>query len=208
MSGSALKGDGTLAGMQSLSVPDRRQIVPPYADPLVVHANQLAQQAALTDGKAQSDEAERVTEHIRRVEARRFACAADAEAARADSEGHGQGRRGRRPRPWRSHALRSRVETCQQRKKRTRRGRPPKAEQPQAEVSYRLGVERTALERAKDEQGWCVLATPVGAEGCAATEVLPAYQEQNTTGDPGFRWSKNPAAIPPVWLEKPERIAT
>ena len=25
--------------------------------------------------------------------------------------------------------------------------------------------------------------------------------------EPGFRWSKNPAAISPVWLEKPERIA-
>lgn len=25
--------------------------------------------------------------------------------------------------------------------------------------------------------------------------------------EPGFRWIKNPAAIAPVWLEKPERIA-
>ncbi len=25
--------------------------------------------------------------------------------------------------------------------------------------------------------------------------------------EPGFRWIKNPAAIRPVWLEKPERIA-
>ena len=25
--------------------------------------------------------------------------------------------------------------------------------------------------------------------------------------EPGFRWIKNPAAITPVWLEKPERIA-
>ena len=39
-------------------------------------------------------------------------------------------------------------------------------------------------------------------------EVLQAYQAQNTTGEPGFRWIKNPAAITPVWLEKPERIAT
>ena len=100
------------------------------------------------------------------------------------------------------------METCQQRKKRARRGRPPKAEQPQEEVYYRLGVESAALERAKDEQGWFVLATTVGTEGCADTEVLQAYQAQNTTGEPGFRWIKNPAAITPVWLEKPERIAT
>ena len=26
-------------------------------------------------------------------------------------------------------------------------------------------------------------------------------------GGTGFRWIKNPAAISPVWLEKPERIA-
>jgi transposase len=30
---------------------------------------------------------------------------------------------------------------------------------------------------------------------------------QNTTVEPGFRWIKNPVAIAPVWLEKPERIA-
>jgi hypothetical protein len=29
----------------------------------------------------------------------------------------------------------------------------------------------------------------------------------NTTVEPGFRWIKNPAAISPAWLEKPEQIA-
>ena len=48
---------------------------------MVVHSHQLAPQAALTYVKAQTHEAERVAEHIRRVEARRVACAADAEAA-------------------------------------------------------------------------------------------------------------------------------
>jgi transposase len=38
-------------------------------------------------------------------------------------------------------------------------------------------------------------------------EILQAYQEQHTTVEPGFRWIKNPAAIAPVWLETPERIA-
>ena len=32
-------------------------------------------------------------------------------------------------------------------------------------------------------------------------------EAQNTTVEPGFRWIKNPAAMSPVWLEKPERIA-
>jgi hypothetical protein len=47
----------------------------------------------------------------------------------------------------------------------------------------------------------------VNAEACLDAEVLGAYQEQHTTVEPGFRWIKNPAAISPVWLEKPERIA-
>ena len=64
-----------------------------------------------------------------------------------------------------------------------------------------------ALEPAEDEHGWTVLATTLRPEVCADAELLQAYQEQNTTVEPGFRWIKNPAAISPVWLEKPERIA-
>src|SRR5262252_1326592 len=50
---------------------------------------------------AQAKEAERVAEHVRHVEARWFACVADAEAVIADYEGRGQGLRGRKPHPWR-----------------------------------------------------------------------------------------------------------
>jgi transposase len=77
---------------------------------LVVHSSQLAHQAAVASAAAQAKEAERVTEHVRHVEARWFTCAADAEAAIAEYEGRGQGRRGRKPRPWRYHALHYRVE--------------------------------------------------------------------------------------------------
>jgi hypothetical protein len=52
-----------------------------------------------------------------------------------------------------------------------------------------------------------VLATTVDAEVCPDVDILQAYQEQHVTVEPGFRWIKNPAAIAPVWLEKPERIA-
>src|SRR5215510_4417201 len=45
---------------------------------LVVHSSQLASQAAEAYAAAQAKEAERLAEHIRRVEARWFACAADA----------------------------------------------------------------------------------------------------------------------------------
>jgi hypothetical protein len=47
-----------------------------------------------------------VTDHGKRVQAQWFACLPDAEAALAAYEGRAPGRRGRRPRPWRSHAVR------------------------------------------------------------------------------------------------------
>jgi transposase len=174
---------------------------------LVVYSSQLAQQTAITYSAAQAKEAERIAEHIQRVEARWFACAADAEAASTDYEGRGQGRRGRRPRRWRYHTLHYRVAAVSTPKKRARRGRPPKAEVPQAEIRYRLSVASEALVPAKDVHGWTVLATTLRPEECTDVEMLQAYQEQHITVEPGFRWIKNPAAISPVWLEKPERIA-
>jgi transposase len=174
---------------------------------LVVHSSQLAQQAATAYAAAQAKEAERVAEHIQRVEARWFACAADAEAAISDYEGRGQGRRGRKPRLWRYHALHYRVEAVSLPKKRTRRGRPPKAETPEVAVRYRLVVSPEAVVLPEEAQGWTVLATTLRSEVCTDVEILQAYQEQHITVKPGFRWIKNPAAISPVWLEKPERIA-
>jgi hypothetical protein len=91
--------------------------------------------------------------------------------------------------------------------KRTRRGRPPKAEPPPEETRYRLAVEAQALVPTEAEQGWTVLATTVDAQTCADEQILRAYQEQNSTVEPGLRWIKNPAAITPMWLEKPERMA-
>jgi transposase len=174
---------------------------------LVVHSSQLAQQAATAYAAAQAKEAERVAEHIQRVEARGFACAADAEAAISDYAGRGQGRRGRTPRPWRYHALHYHVEAVSTPKKRTRRGRPPKAEASQVEVRYRLHVHPEALLPSEDAHGWTVLATTLRSEECTDVEMFQAYQEQHITVEPGFRWIKNPAASSPVWLEKPARIA-
>jgi transposase len=105
------------------------------------------------------------------------------------------------------HALRYRVEAVTQRQKRTQRGRPPKTELPQDTVRYRLRIGVEPHVPAADTQGWTVLATTVGAESCTDAELLQAYQEQHISVEPGFRWIKNPAAISPVWLEKPERIA-
>src|SRR5262249_61313978 len=77
---------------------------------LVVHSSQLAHQAAEAYAAAQAKEAEHLAAHLQHVEARWFACAADAEAAIAEYEGRGQGRRGRKPRPWRYHDLHYQVE--------------------------------------------------------------------------------------------------
>src|SRR5215468_3719002 len=170
---------------------------------LVGHSSPLASQTAGAYAAAQTKEAERVAEHGQRVAARWFACVADAEAAIAEYEGRGQGRRGRKPRPWRYHVLQYRVEAVSVPKKRTHRGRPPKAEAPQVEVRYRLVVHPEALVPSEDVHGWTVLATTLRPEVCTDAELLQAYQEQHITVEPGFRWIKNPAAISLVWLEKP-----
>jgi len=68
-------------------------------------------------------------------------------------------------------------------------------------------VHPEALVPSEDAHGWTVLATTVRPEGCTDTELLQAYQAQHLTVEPGCRWIKNPAAISPVWLEQPERIA-
>jgi transposase len=68
-------------------------------------------------------------------------------------------------------------------------------------------VEVEVRRHPEEDNGWTVLATTVRPEEGTDTEILQAYQDQMTTVEPGFRWIKNPAAIAPVWLEKPERIA-
>src|SRR5499427_7328919 len=153
---------------------------------LVVHSSQLAHQAAVAYAAAQAQEAERVAEHVRHVEARWFACVADAEAAIAKYAGRGQGRRGRQPRPWRYPVLPDRVEAIRVPQKRPRRGRPSKAEAPQVEVRYRFVAHCEALVPSEDAYGWTVLATTLRPEVCTDTEMLQAYQEQQITVEPGL----------------------
>jgi transposase len=86
-------------------------------------------------------------------------------------------------------------------------GRPAKTEPPPTESGYRLVVEIEALAHLEEDNGWTVLATTVSPEACTDAEILQAYQEQHTMVESRFRWIKHPAAISPVWLEKPERIA-
>jgi transposase len=174
---------------------------------VVVHSSQLAQQQTQAYTAAQAKEAAAVAAHGQHVHAQWFACEADAAAAIAAYEHRGPGRRGRRPQPWRYHAVRYRVVADTRRTRRARRGRPVKTEPPPMESGYRLAVEVETSTNSEEDNGWTVLATTVNAEVCTDAEILQAYQEQHTTVEPGFRWIKNPAAIAPVWLEKPERIA-
>lgn len=173
---------------------------------LVAHSSQLAQRGAKSFAKAQEKEAGGVAEHIKKVEARSFACLADAEAAILEYAGSGAGGRGRKPQVWHYHEVGYQVEAFSHLKKRSRRGRPCRDEKPEEETRYRLRVNVKAMERGEEENGWTVLATTVSTEQCADIQVMAAYLEQGATVEPGLRWIKNPAAITKVWLEKPERI--
>jgi hypothetical protein len=172
-----------------------------------VHSSQLAQQQAPSYAVAQAQAAEAVADHGKHVPARWCACRPAAEAAIAEDEHRGQGQRGRRPRLWRYHAVRSRRIADTRRTRRARRGRPAKTAPPPTAPGYRLVVAVAALSTPEADTGWTLLATTVWAEACGDAEILPASQEPHTTGDPGFRWIKTPAAISPVWREKPARIA-
>jgi transposase len=174
---------------------------------VVVHSSHLAQQQAQSYAAAQARETEAVAAHVRQVHARWFACRPDAEAAIAEYEGRGQGRRGRQPRPWRYHTVRYGIMAETRPTRRARRGRPARTAPPPTESGYRVVVEVEVLSHPEEDNGWTVLATTVPPEEGTDTEILQAYQDQTTTVEPGFRWIKNPAAIAPVWLEKPERIA-
>jgi transposase len=194
----------------------RRQVEVEYSDGrvaqeevrfVVVHSSQLAQQQTQTYAAAQGKEAEAVADHVRQVHARWFACLPDAEAAIAEYEDRAPERRGRRSHPWRYHTVRYHLVAATRRTRRARRGRPAKMDPPATESGYRLKVEVEALANPEEDTGWTVLATTVDAAACPDADILQAYHNQNTTVESGFRWIKNPAAISPVWLEKPERIA-
>jgi transposase len=174
---------------------------------VAVYSSQLAQHHAEGYGKAQVREAEALAEHVAQVQGRRFACEADAAAARAEVAGQVPGQRGRRPCQWRYHEVSYSVDAQWQRKKRTQRGRPRTGETVEHELVYRLRINTKALSPPVSTFGWLVLATTVSEQTCDDAEMVRAYRDQTTTVEAGFRWIKNPAAISPVWLEKRERIA-
>jgi transposase len=107
----------------------------------------------------------------------------------------------------RYHEVGYSVEVQWQRKKRTQRGRPRNAEAVAHERVSRLRLTTQVLSPPVSTFGWLVLATTVSEQTAGDAEIVRAYREQTTTVEPGGRWIKNPAAISPVWREKPQRIA-
>ena len=194
----------------------RRQVEVAYRDGrvaqavlrvVVVPARQLAQPPPQPSVAAPGKDAAALADHGRQGHAQWCACRPDAATALAAYEGQGPGRRGRRPRLWRSQAGRYASVAEPRRKRRARRGRPAQLAPPPLEAGARLVVEVEALATAEEDKGWTVLATTVDAAVCPAAAILQAYQDQDTTVEPGCRWSQPPAASAPVWLEKPERMA-
>jgi len=174
---------------------------------IALYATQLAQQHEQSYSQAQAREAQALATHIAHVQSRQFACETDAQGAIAEYEGHRPDRRGRAATPWRYDEVHYHIEGHHQRQKRAGRGRPRNGEAPQEEVVYQLRVETKALAPALETCGWLVLATTIDERRCSDAEIVQAYRDQTATVERGFRWIKNPAAISPVWLEKPQRIA-
>jgi hypothetical protein len=61
--------------------------------------------------------------------------------------------------------------------------------------------------RAEEANGWTVRAPTVRPERCAAAAIRSVDQAPHTAGEPGCRGINPPAAIRPVWLATPARIA-
>jgi adenosyl cobinamide kinase/adenosyl cobinamide phosphate guanylyltransferase len=68
-------------------------------------------------------------------------------------------------------------------------------------------VEGEARATAAEDHGWTVLATTVDGAVCPDADMRQASHDHKTTVEPGWRWSKNPAAIAPVWREQSARSA-
>ena len=164
---------------------------------IVVHSSQLAQQQAQSDGAAQAKEAEAVAEHARRVHARWFACLPDAEAAIAEYEGGGRGRRGRRPRPWRYHTVRYGTVAATRHTRRARRGRPAKTDPPPTESGYRVAVEVEVLSHPRRTMGGPSLPRPYALREARMPRFFRPIKTRIRPWKPVFVGSRPPRPLPP-----------
>jgi len=169
---------------------------------LVVESSQLALafEASLQD-KLQRDRA-KYEKTVAKLARRTFECHKDAEAAVA-----------RLPRPSFHQADVTLVEEIQT-LPRPRRGRPRKGEAAPTATVYRaklvsMEVDEQLVDHARLHARHFLLATDhLDAEAWPDTRILEEYRHQHIIeGHTGFRWLKGPAAVAPMFLKTPHRIA-
>lgn len=169
---------------------------------LVVESTQLAKAKAPRLAAAHQAEPAMLADLVQQWPRRPFACEAEAHPAATLCL---------RELRWHQHQLTSLVSAEWVTAKRTTRGRPPKdALPPQRQVWRVIGPVREATAairmRAQRECRF-VLAT----NGLAPQELSDAERLRASKGQPAaelsFQWTKNPAAIAPIFLETPTRIA-
>src|SRR5262245_23358143 len=173
---------------------------------LVVHSSQLASQGAAAYAAAQAKEAAQVAEHIQRVEARWFACVADAEAAMVEYEGRGQGRRGRMPQPWRYPALRYRVEAVTQRQKRMQRGRPPKPHCPRTPSAITSGSRQQPTCRLPTRRAGQSWRPPWGQRAVQILRYSMPIKSNISQWNQGFAGSRIPPLSAPCGWRNPNGL--
>lgn len=169
---------------------------------LVVESAQLA---AAFDNKLEDDlerDRKRYETAVTRLARRTFGCESDAAAAAA-----------KLPSPTYHKAvlsISSEVETLP----RKRRGRPRKGEEAPTVTVYRielvsLDVDDELVEQARIHARHFLLATDhLDTEAWPDERILREYRHQHIIeGHTGFRWLKGPAAVAPMFLKTPHRIA-
>jgi len=169
---------------------------------LVVESSQLAAafEAGLED-KLLRDR-ERASKAVAKLSKRVFTCSQDATDAM-----------NRLKKPA-YHRITTAVVEETQTLKRTRPGRPRKGEMAPTRTVYRvvlqdIAVDQDKVDKARLHARFFVLATDhTDSAQWPDDKILAEYRHQYTVeGHTGFRWLKGPAAVAPMFLKKPERIA-
>jgi transposase len=169
---------------------------------LIVESTQLAKAKAPRAAAAQQAERAALATLQHQWHRRTFACEADAHQAATLCL---------RELSMHSHHLTYTVGAAWVADKRTTRGRPPKgAPRPQHQVwrvTWQVQEATEAIMARTRRDSRLVLATNVlESEHLSDVDLLRAYKGQ-PAAELSFKWAKNPAALAPIFLETPTRIA-
>ena len=169
---------------------------------LVVESTQLAKAKATRRAAAQQTERGLLSALQAQWQRRTFACEADAHQAATLCL---------RELRVNQHQLTYTVSADWVPAKRTIRGRPPKATpRPQRQiwrVSWHVHEATEAIRtRARRESRFVLVTNVLAPQDLSDPDLLRAYKGQ-PAAELSFKWAKNPAAIAPIFLETPTRIA-